>query len=510
MASATDATPGLAVASLSKTFAGTKALDDVSLSAGSGEIHALVGGNGSGKSTLIKILAGVHRGDPGGEVQLHGTTLASDAITPAEARAAGLRFVHQDPGVFPGMTVGENMAMGHGFPTRLGRVRWREMSKRTAKVLQRFEVPATPQTPIELLRQADQTMVAIARALQDEEEGDVSVLVLDEPTASLPEDDVELLLSALRRLAAAGQTILYVSHRLDEVLGLADAVTVLRDGKHVVTRPMAGVTEGDLIGYIVGGKLAELIAHADAPPSGDVILEVEGLTGAPVHQVNLRLHRGEVLGIAGIVGSGRTELLRMIFGAHVRDGGTVRLDGDVVEIDSPSAAMDRGLAYVPENRAVDASLPELTVRENVSLAQMASFAKWGRVSERKERAMARRSIADFDVRTTGDEALFSSLSGGNQQKVILARWLTRRPRVLLLDEPTQGVDVSARADVHRFLRDTVATGSAALFVSSDFEELAQVCDRVVALRDGRIVGEVRPPHLDRASITEAVYASGGA
>jgi ribose transport system ATP-binding protein len=505
-----EAIPGLTVTSLSKTFAGTKALDSVGFAAHAGQIHALVGGNGSGKSTLIKILAGVHRGDPGGQVVVHGSEMASDGITPALARASGLRFVHQNQGVFPGMTVGENMAMGHGFPTRLGRVRWGEMNARTARVLERFQVDATPRTPIEALRQADQTMVAIARALQDEEDGRVSVLVLDEPTASLPEDDVELLLGALRRLAVSGQTILYVSHRLDEVLDLADAVTVLRDGRHVVTRAMAGLTGTELVAHIVGGALAALEAHADGPVSSEVLLEVEGLAGPPVRDVSFRLHPGEILGLAGLVGSGRTELLRMIFGDHPRERGTVRLHGELIDASSPADVMKRGVAYVPENRAEDASLPELNVRENLSVAQMRKFATWGRVSQRRERAMALESIADFAIRTSGDTALFSSLSGGNQQKVILARWLTRRPRVLLLDEPTQGVDVGARADVHHLLRETVASGSGAVLVSSDFEELAQICDRVVALRDGRIVAEVRPPHLDRASITEAVYSSGGA
>lgn len=506
----TDEKSALAVSELSKTFAGTKALDGVGFEANVGQIHALLGGNGSGKSTLIKILAGVLPGDPGGRILVHGEQMVSDGITPSSARAAGLRFVHQNSGIFPGMTVGENMAMGHGFPTRFGRVRWREMHTRTAKILQRFEVPATPRTQIDSLRQADQTMVAIARALQDEDEGGVSVLVLDEPTASLPEDDVRLLLGVLRRLAKAGQTIIYVSHRLDEVIDLADSVTVLRDGHHVVTRTMSGVTEADLIRYIVGSSLARLEHHADAGQTGDVVLEVSDLCGAPVKHVSFSVHRGEIVGVAGLVGSGRTELLRMIFGDHPREGGTIRLSGNAVELKSPAQAMTHGVAYVPENRAEDASLPELTVRENLSVAQIKRFVRLGRVNQKRERESALKSIGDFSILTSGDAALFSSLSGGNQQKVILARWLARRPEVLLLDEPTQGVDVRARADVHRFLRDAVGAGSAAVFVSSDFEELAQVCDRVLALSDGRLVAEVRAPHLDRQNITEAVYSSGEA
>ncbi|WCB96858.1 Ribose import ATP-binding protein RbsA [Baekduia alba] len=503
-------TAALTVSRLSKTFPGTQALCDVSFAVAPGQIHGLLGGNGSGKSTLIKILAGVHAGDAGGELAFGTRTVASDATTPELAYACGLRFVHQSSTTFPDMTVAENIAIGGGFPTRLGRVRWGQLRRETRSLLERFEIDAHPDDLLGELGAADQTMVTIARALQDEDGdgGAVSVLVLDEPTASLPEHEVDVLLSALRRYAAQGQTILYVSHRIEEVLSITDAVTVLRDGQHVVTRPTEGLTEAALIEHIVGRPLEQVFSPPSEQQALETLLQVQGLgDGERLKDVSFTVGRGEVVGIAGLLGSGRTELLELLFGLRAPAGGQIRLGGDEVRIGRPKDAMALGIAFVPEDRELDAAFLDMTVRENLSAAQVGRYQSHGRIQHAQERADALRSIEEFTIRTPGDGELLSSLSGGNQQKVILARWLRRDPRLLLLDEPTQGVDVGARADAYRSVRRAVEGGMGAILVTSDFEELALASDRVLVLRGGRLVAELRGDELSRQRLTELVFTT---
>jgi ribose transport system ATP-binding protein len=505
------AAPGeaLGIRSLSKTYGATQALQDVSFTVVRGQIHGLLGGNGSGKSTLIRILAGIDSGEPGGTIDLLGKTVGADAITPEIARARGLRFVHQNPAVFQSMTVAENMAIGNLFPTALGAIRWSALRRRTQRLLDRFEISCRPDDEMAHLRPADQTMVAIARALQDDDQHSVAALVLDEPTASLPDHEVEILLDAVRRFRSQGHTILYVSHRLEEVRQITDAVTILRDGRHVVTRPSIGMTEKDLIEHIVGRPLDRVFAarHEDRtareqPP----VLVATHLRGGPLADVSIDVRPGEILGIAGLLGSGRTELLRMIFGAYPMDGGEIRLGGVPVVFKEPQDAMDCGVAHVPEYRP-DGMFPGLSVRENLSMGQLERYWKGWHFSHRQEHVEALDSIKQFAIKALNDNILISALSGGNQQKVVLARWLRRRPRLLLLDEPTQGVDVGAREDVYASVRREVDRGMAAIVVSSDFEELAQVCNRVAILRDGRITGEVSGADLDRHRLTELVLAT---
>ncbi len=500
---AAQSAPALAVRDLSKTFVLSKALDRVGFAVEPGRIHALLGGNGSGKSTLIKILAGVYRGDPGGEVEVGGATVASDSTTPTLAKEMGLRFVHQDPGIFTELTIAENIGLANGWPMRAGGVRWRELSRRTADLLEVFEIDASPTDRMGDLSAPLQTMVAIARALEDAEEG-LSVLVLDEPTASLPQHEVELLLDAVRARAAHGQTILYVSHRIDEVMSIADSVTVLRDGHEIVSRTTEGLSEDELIEYIVGRPLDSVL---QAPPEvhlGRPVLQFEGISAGMLHEVDLTVHEGEIVGLAGLLGSGRTELLQLAFGARSAEAGTMRLGGEEVEFGGPQDAVAAGVAYVPEDRALEAAFMEMTVRENLSIADLGRYWRGLRLRHGPERRDAAADIERFEVKTAGDGAPLASLSGGNQQKVILARWLRRNPRLLLLDEPTQGVDVGARADVYATIDAAVANGLAVLIVSSDFEELARVSDRILILRDGSIAGELRSAR-DGEQVVEAIY-----
>ena len=504
--------PALVVRGVSKTFGSTAALVDVDMTVGTGRVHGLLGGNGSGKSTLIKVLAGIHHGDPGGTIRLGTREVAADEISPALSLASGLRFVHQDPGVFASMTVAENLALGGGpgFPTRGGRVHWAALRRRARGLLERFEIEASPDDRLEHLRQAERTMVAIARALQDEgdDAGDDGrrVLVLDEPTASLPEHEVETLLQAVRRCAGHGHAVVYVSHRLEEVVGLVDDLTVLRDGRVVASRSAEGLTTGPLIEAIVGRSLAPDERAGREPATGDARLTVEGLRGGPLRDVSFDVRRGEIVGVAGLLGSGRTELLQMLFGALPRDGGTVRLDGAPCAPRRPSAAMRDGIAFVPEDRTRDAAFVDLTVAVNLSAAQTERYRRRGRLDMRAERRDAATSIEEFGVRAPGPTALLSALSGGNQQKVVLARWLRRDPRLLLLDEPTQGVDVGARADLYALIEQAAARSMATLVVSSDFEELAHVADRVLVLRDGRIAADVPRERVTAHHLTDLLYA----
>lgn len=489
---------------LSKTFPGTRALHDIQLDIRVGEIHALVGGNGSGKSTLIKILTGVYQGDDGGTITIDGHTIEPSQATPEQAKQLGVYAVHQDLGVFADMSVAENIALGYGYSTDVTkRVRWREQRARTRRLLERFEIDAAPQTPLSALSQSARTLVAIARALQTQEEGTNGLLILDEPTASLPAHEVELLLSTLRRYAQQGQAILYVTHRLDEVMGSTDRVTVLRDGSLVGTFDVSSLTESELIGHIVGRQIDRVFPPMPAVTDTTPIVEVRGLTAGPLKDVSFQVRSGEVLGIGGLLGSGRTELLRALFGDLPLEGGEIILDGKPLRLRSAADAMAAGIAYVPENRAVDAAFPDLTVAANISMANLRQYWSRGLFSSKRMRRDARGLMGSFLVKAAAEDALLSTLSGGNQQKVIIARWLRRHPRLLLLDEPTQGIDVGARAEIYSLVRDAVAAGAAAIIVASDFEELAHVCDRVLMLRAGRHIGEVLPPDLTADSLTRA-------
>jgi ribose transport system ATP-binding protein len=424
------------------------------------------------------------------------------------ARSAGLHFVHQDPAVFGALTVAENLAIGRGFERAAGgRIDWPATRRRTVQVLERFSLQVSPDAPVAGLRPADRTMLAIARALQDQEGAHDGVLVLDEPTASLPASEVDVLLAALRKYAAAGQTILYVSHRLSEVLDLADRVTVLRDGAQVATREVTDLTEEQLIELIVGRGLDRVFPERHGEVGEEVVLSVRGLAAGPLRGVDLEVHRGEVLGIAGLLGSGRSELLRALFGDLPLTAGEIRLGGEPYRPSRPARAMKAGLAMVPEDRGSEGLFAGLSVRENLSASVVPRYWSRARLDHRRERVDARGLVDAYDVRPGSDLPVAGTLSGGNQQKLVLARWLRRDPLVLLLDEPTQGVDVRARADIYEHVRRAVAAGTAVLLVTSDFEELAHVADRAVVLREGRVAAEVAGTDLNAHRLTELSYLS---
>ena len=499
---------GISIRNLSKTFVGTRALDAVDLDIRPGEIHALAGGNGSGKSTLIKILSGVYEADPGGEIRFGDRVIKVDALTPAAAHATGLRVVHQDLGVFPDLSVAENLSLGHGYETGPGaRVRWRLVAARTRALIERFEIPAKPTTMLRDLSRAAQTQVAIARALQGLDGHNEGLLILDEPTASLPVHEVSLLLKQLRRYAAEGQSILYVSHRLDEVLGLADRVTVLRDGVKHGTYQSADLDEDRFIELIVGRQVDSVLRHGVVTPRSETVLEVEDLWAGPLRGVNLRLARGEVLGIAGLLGSGRSELLRAIFGDFAIDRGSIALEGKAVGFKHPSQAIAAGIALVPENRAQDAAFLDLPLYANAAMPGLSKYWGMGGMREQRMRQDGTELMGEFKVKGSSASAPLNTLSGGNQQKVIMARWLRRSPKVLLLDEPTQGVDVGARADIYGSIQRAIEGGASAIVVASDLEELARVSDRAIVLRDGRIAGELDAESITPLRLTQLAYGA---
>jgi ribose transport system ATP-binding protein len=495
------------VVGLSKRYGPTLVLDRVSLTAEPGAIHALVGGNGSGKSTLIKTLAGVHRGEPGGQIEVGAQGVAADRITPSWARAAGLSFVHQDLGLFDVMTVAENLVTGRPYPRRHGRIAWARMRRDAQATLDRLGIAVDAGSPLGELRPAERTLVAIARALRGREELHSGVLVLDEPTARLPEADVEPLLAALRRYAANGQTIVYVSHRLEEVLAVSDRVTALRDGKVVATEDTSSLDETNLARVIVGHAVASAPqSTVTCETSATPVLALRRVSSGPLREISLSLCPGEVLGVAGLVGAGRTTLLEAIYGARPVHAGTILLDGEPLR-GSIRASIRRGLSYVPEDRAADGAFLPLGIPENLSAARPGRHRHGAWFGHKRERASAAAAIRSFGIKAPSATAPLTMLSGGNQQKVVVARWLGLSPRVLLLDEPTQGVDVGARADIHAHIRAAVGAGGAAIVVSSDIDELLELTDRVVVLTAGRIVAEAATRSIDHQWLAEKVYLS---
>jgi ribose transport system ATP-binding protein len=481
----------LTIRGLSKTFVGTKALDSVDFDLRSGEIHALVGQNGCGKSTLIKVLAGYHAADPGAEIKWQDRAL--DLHDAAASRAAGFRFVHQDLGLIETLDAVENLILGRAVATAHGRrIRWdaerRDVERRMRMLGYDFDV----RRPVGELGAAERTGIAIARALWDWQEA--KVLVVDEPTASLPREEVRILFDALRRVRDAGLGVVYVSHRLDEIFAIADRVTVLRDGGRIGTWQVADIDQDRLVSLMIGAE--QLRPAHDRPFAGDedVVLETRGLCGTKVDGIDFTVRRGEVLGIAGLTGSGREEILPLLFGAVSRHG-EVFVDGQRVPAD-PRGAVRAGLALVPADRRGDGAVLAFTLHENYALTDLGRFATWyGRVKRTDERGEFERWIAELDIKPPRPDAVFGTLSGGNQQKVVLAKWMRRQPKVLLLDEPSQGVDVAAKATIHALARDIAGTGAAVLIASSDDAELCDTCDRVLILRNGRIAAELRGDRL---------------
>ncbi|MFV0320686.1 MAG: sugar ABC transporter ATP-binding protein [Microbacterium sp.] len=494
----------LEVRHLDKDFAGTRALNDASLAIRPGTVHALLGGNGSGKSTAIKILAGVYEADAG-DLRIFGRPYDLHGYVPAIAQQAGLRFVHQDLGLFLDLSIEENFALDAGYPRRGPGIDWRSLRRNVTRLLAEYELDASPTTAVGALRPSDQTMVAIARALQDQDADQELILVLDEPTARLAAAESEFLLERVHRRAEAGQTVLIVSHRLREVLAVSDDFTVYRDGRVVGELVDASPTEDELVEIMAGKAVRALrptgdVGHAETTP----VLTVKDLRGGPVRGIDLTVHRGEILGLTGLVGAGRSSVLKILFGEHSPDSGAMTLEGKPYAPRTVGDAMAAGVAMVPEDRVNEASFMDQTVTENIALATLDENWTNGFMPRGRERTAARELITEYGVKVAGPDALYSSMSGGNQQKVVLARWMQRTPRLLLLDEPTQGVDVMSRADIYDSIRRAAADGCAVIVASSDLAEIHALCDRTLVLSRGKISDEVAAGTLDVDALTSLV------
>jgi len=483
--------PLLTVSGVAKDFAGVQALKGVSFDLLAGEVHALVGENGAGKSTLIKVMTGAHAPDTG-RIEVDGHPVAGNS--PQKSRALGIAAIYQQPALFPDLSVAENMALGfeRGGSWRL--IDWRGRRARAKELLDRIGARISPDAPVSDLTMPEQQMVEIAKSLG----GRAKVLIMDEPTASLPEHEVENLFRVVRELKGQGVGIVYVSHRLDELYALADRVTVLRDGQTVATRPMKDVERPELIRLMVGREISAIFPKRDVK-QGDVVLETRGLEcrDSGVRGVSLSLRSGEILGLAGLVGAGRTELARVLFGLTPATGGEILLNGRSVSIRTPAAAVDRGIAYVPEDRRRHGVILELPIAANATLAILPRLSKAGFLDFARERELAASYVEKLAVKTPSIDAPAGNLSGGNQQKVALARWLATEPKVLILDEPTQGIDVGAKSEIHRLMVDLAERGLAILMISSELPEILGMSDRVGVMRGGALSGI-----LSRAEATQ--------
>ena len=482
--------PLLLVREVHKRFGGAHALRGVSLDVRPGEVHALVGENGAGKSTLINILAGAMRRD-GGSLRFCDTPI--DFASPAHSQAVGIAVIHQELATLPTMSIAENVFMGR-MPSRGGWIDRVSMYERTARLLDEVGLALDPRTRVGTLGLSQQQLVEIAKALA----AGARLLIMDEPTASLTDHEARRLLALVRRLRATGVSVLYVSHRLAEVFEVADRITVLRDGRTVQTADAIRTTMHAVVDLMVGRAL-ESSAHDQPREPGDTVLDVRGLTRRGVLQdVSFSIRAGEVVGFAGLVGAGRTEVARAMFGADPIDSGTITLRGKVMRMRSPADAMVHGIAMVPEDRKQQALFMDKPVRWNISMARLPFLRRGVVVSGRDERALVNEYVHRLHIRAPDINEPVRNLSGGNQQKAVLARWLATKPSLLILDEPTHGVDIGAKAEVYALVRELARQGVAILLISSDLPEILDWSHRVVGMRGGRVVAT-----LDRADATEA-------
>jgi rhamnose transport system ATP-binding protein len=490
MTAAEEVTPLLLVNGVAKAFGAVAAVRDVSFPLYAGEAHALVGENGAGKSTIVKMLAGVHRPDAG-TLELAGRPL--DLGSPADARAAGIAVIYQEPTLFPDLSVAENIFMGQQPQGRLRRIDRARMNARAGELFGRLGVPIHPDRLARGLSIADQQIVEIAKALSL----DTRVIVMDEPTAALSGVEVERLFGVARGLRDAGAAVLFVSHRFEEIVALCQRITVMRDGRHVSTDVLADVTVEEVVRRMVGRELAALFPKEEVEP-GPVLLEVEGLTRAGVFRdVSFQVRAGEIVALAGLVGAGRSEVVQSVFGVDRRDAGEVRVAGTLLAQGSPQAAMAAGVALVPEDRRLQGLLLEMSIERNATLTRARQLSRLGFLVGSPERRWAREWTSRLQVKYARLTDPVATLSGGNQQKLVLAKWLATDPKVLIVDEPTRGIDVGTKAEVHRLMSGLAARGVAVVMVSSELPEVLGMADRVLVMREGRLVAE-----LPRAEATE--------
>ncbi len=496
-------TPILELNHISKQFPGVKALNDVHFEMNTGEVHALLGENGAGKSTLIKIISGVYTPDTG-TMRLDGQEVHFN--DPREAQSKGIATIYQELSLYPELTVAENIFMGHAPRRKWGPVSvvdWNAMYERARELLASLNIhDLDVKRKVSSLTVGNRQRVEIAKALSL----NARVLIMDEPTAALTETDVQRLFDIVRLLKARNVGIIYISHRLQEVFELTDRVTVLRDGQYVDTRQVSETTEDDLVRMMVGRTISELFPKLPTEVKGNVV-EVRNLTRRPLTKnVSMNIRAGEIVGLAGLVGSGRSELAQVIFGITPAESGEILIDGKAVHIKNPGQAMKMGIAYVPEDRGTQGLVRQMKIRENVSMAVLRSLVKGVFVDRQAERNLAESTIKQLNIRAYSREQVVNKLSGGNQQKVVVGKWLASKPKLLIMDEPTRGVDVGAKAEIHRLISELAQQGLAILMISSELPEVMGMSDRILVMREGQLVAEYQRDEASQEAIVAAMMS----
>ncbi len=496
----------LEVRGVTKRFPGVLALDDVSFGLGTGEVHALVGENGAGKSTLIKVVTGVHRPDEG-EIFFAGGRVSF--ASPREAQEAGISTIYQDTNLVSLRSVAQNIFLGREPRNSFGLTDTARMKREAEELLGRYGIEADVTVPVRSLGVGVQQMVAIAKAVSL----DARVVIMDEPTSSLEAREVETLFGVIRQLREDGVGVLYVSHRLEELYEICERVIVMRDGKVVHTGDLEELPRLQLIAAMLGREAPEIEERISSSPArenatGELVLEARGLTThhAP-RDVSIEVHAGEVVGLSGLLGSGRTETAKAMFGARHLDSGSVSVGGKEVDPGSPAQAIKGGLAFVPEDRMAEGIIPELSVRENIVAAALPRLSRAGFVSQKEQDELVERFMDRLGIKASGPDQPVGELSGGNQQKVMLARWLCLEPKVLLLDEPTQGIDVGAKAEVQRLISELAQDGLGVVMIDSEPEEIVEGSDRVVVLRDGGVAGMLSGEELTEQNLVRMIAGS---
>ena len=471
----------LELKNITKTYPGVVALNNVSVTFQQGEVHAVMGENGAGKSTMIKIISGAINPDPGGEIIFDGKSYTQ--MTPALSAENGVAVIYQDINLVTPMTVAENMFMGRKMGKGYSK---RRLNALAQEIFDEYGFQLDPSMRVERLSPANQQMVEIARAISN----NAKIMIMDEPTAPLAAAEVDLLFSIIAKLKAKGVTVIYISHRMDEVFQITERVTVLRDGQYVTTINTADTNRQQLVNLMVGRELNENFPTRKTPV-GDVILEAKNLTGNSVENISFQLHRGEVLGFAGLVGSGRSETMELICGAKKMDSGEVWMDGRKMHITSPASAIEHGIGLIPEDRKEQGVILFNTVKFNTSLSAAHKLTKFGFISGKKNREMAEKYRETLRIKVPHIDQMVVNLSGGNQQKVVLAKTLAADPDVIIFDEPTKGIDVGAKQEIYNLMNELVAQGKAIIMVSSDMEEILGMSDRIIVLHEGLVSGELR-------------------
>ncbi|WP_027416820.1 sugar ABC transporter ATP-binding protein [Aneurinibacillus terranovensis] len=492
--------PVLEMKNISKEFPGVKALDSVQFSVIPGEVHCLIGANGAGKSTLMKILAGVYSKDEG-DIFLQGKKV--DITGPSQSKELGIATIYQELSLIEHLTVAENIFLGTYMKPRYGIMSWKKINEESSKIITRLGIPIQVQKKVSELSAGHKQIVELAKAIASH----AKLIVMDEPSTTLSEKEVNTLYRVIEDLKRQGITIIFISHKLEELFTIGDRVTVLRDGKYVATKKLKEISQDELIELIIGHKV-EKKKRETSKRTFQELLRVESLSNHKLSNINLQLGKGEIIGLYGLVGSGRTEVLKALYGVDQIKKGSVFIHGNKQKITKPSKAIQLGMGLVPENRKSEGALLHLSVRENAIVASHGHLSKFTVLLRDKVKDVVSKTISELRVKTPTPDTLMMNLSGGNQQKVIISRWLIHNSEILLFDEPTQGIDVGAKDEIYRVMREVASQGKGIIVVSSEINELLEVCNRILVMYDGKIVGEFDDPQNQKEEILHLAVKGG--